>query len=183
MILVNGESVDGAGMTIAALLSVLSMVVLIAVQVVQDVQTLETQSLRERIAQHRRQRPASWDTLEAPTAVAATLTTLDLGAVVLIDCLSMLVSNLLLAYEPNAAVVVDAEITSLIAAAQARDLTLIVVTNEVGMGIVPESALGRHFRDVAGLAHQRIAKEADEVYLAVLGTILRIKPAPAFINT
>ena len=54
----------------------------------------------------------------------------------------------------------------------------IVVTNEVGLGIVPETPLGRTFRDVSGLAHQRLARVADEIDVAVLGTILRIKPAP-----
>ena len=58
----------------------------------------------------------------------------------------------------------------------------LIITNEVGMGIVPKSALGRQFRDVAGLAHQRLSQAADEVYLAVLGTILRIKPGPGFIQ-
>ena len=54
---------------------------------------------------------------------------------------------------------------------------VIMVTNEVGMGLVPETPLGRVFRDVAGSAHQRLSQCADEVYLAVLGTVLRIKPA------
>ena len=54
----------------------------------------------------------------------------------------------------------------------------VIVTNEVGMGIVPESALGRTFRDLAGLAHQRIARSADQIYLAAVGCVLRIVPAP-----
>jgi adenosylcobinamide kinase / adenosylcobinamide-phosphate guanylyltransferase len=135
--------------------------------------------MRERIALHRRQRPASWVTLEVPTAVAARLTTLDVGTVVLIDCLSLLVSNLLLAHEPNAAAVVDAEITSLIAAAHARDLTLIVVTNEVGMGIVPAYPLGRTYRDLLGRANQLIAAAAAEVYLLVCGIPVEIRALEA----
>jgi adenosylcobinamide kinase/adenosylcobinamide-phosphate guanylyltransferase len=131
--------------------------------------------MRERIALHRRQRPTSWVTLEAPAAVAATLTTLDKGTVVLIDCLSLLVSNLLLAHEPNAAAVVDAEIASLIAAAHARDLTLIVVTNEVGMGIVPAYPLARAYRDLLGRANAALARQSDEVYLLVAGLPLEIK--------
>jgi adenosylcobinamide kinase/adenosylcobinamide-phosphate guanylyltransferase len=135
--------------------------------------------MRERIAMHRRQRPTNWATLEAPTAVAATLATLGVGTVVLLDCLSLLVSNLLLAHEPNAAAVVDAEIASLIAAAHARDLTLIVVTNEVGMGIVPAYPLGRTYRDLLGRANQRIATAAAEVYLLVCGIPVEMRAIEA----
>jgi adenosylcobinamide kinase/adenosylcobinamide-phosphate guanylyltransferase len=61
---------------------------------------------------------------------------------------------------------------------QQRRFHALIVTNEVGMGIVPETALGRLFRDVAGRAHQRLAALADEVHLAILGTILRLRPEP-----
>jgi adenosylcobinamide kinase / adenosylcobinamide-phosphate guanylyltransferase len=135
--------------------------------------------MRERIALHRHQRPTSWATCEEPTAVAATLTTLDTGSVVLLDCLSLLVSNLLLAHEPNAAAVVDAEIVSLIATAHARELTLIVVTNEVGMGIVPAYQLGRTYRDLLGRANQRIAAAAAEVYLLVCGIPVEVRALEA----
>jgi adenosylcobinamide kinase/adenosylcobinamide-phosphate guanylyltransferase len=135
--------------------------------------------MRERIAMHRRRRPASWATLEAPTEVAATLITLDVGTVVLIDCLSLLISNLLLAHEPNAAAVVDAEIASLIAAAHARELTLIVVTNEVGMGIVPAYPLGRSYRDLLGRANQQVAAAAAEVYLLVCGIPVEVRALEA----
>ena len=62
-----------------------------------------------------------------------------------------------------------------------RTFHAVVVTNEVGMGIVPESSLGRLFRDVAGLAHQHLSQVADEVYFAVLGTMLCLKPNPGFL--
>jgi len=135
--------------------------------------------MRERIALHRRQRPASWVTLEVPIAVAATLATLEVGTVVLLDCVSLLVSNLLLAHELDAAAVVDTEIDSLLAAAHARDLTLIVVTNEVGLGIVPAYPLGRIYRDLLGSANQRIAAAAAEVYLLVCGVPVEIRALEA----
>lgn len=61
---------------------------------------------------------------------------------------------------------------------QTQATEIIIVTNEVGMGVVPESALGRRFRDLAGLAHQRLAAIADEVYFAAMGLVVRLKPAP-----
>ena len=125
--------------------------------------------MRRRIAQHQRRRPASWATVEAPLAAAATLATLTSGTVALLDCLSLLVSNLLLAHEADPAPAVGAEIAALLAAAHARDLTLIVVTNEVGMGIVPVYPLGRAYRDLLGWANQRVAAAAAEVYLMVCG--------------
>jgi adenosylcobinamide kinase/adenosylcobinamide-phosphate guanylyltransferase len=135
--------------------------------------------MRERIALHRQQRPTSWATLEVPIEVAATLLTLDMGAVVLLDCLSLLVSNLLLADEQHAAATIDAEVAGIVAAARARDLTLIVVTNEVGQGIVPAYALGRAYRDLLGRANQQIAAAAAEVYLMVCGIPIDVRALEA----
>jgi len=125
--------------------------------------------MRARIAQHQRRRLASWDTLEAPMAVAAALAELEAGTVALLDCLSLLVSNLLLTHEADPAPAVDTEIAAILAAARDRDLTLIVVTSEVGMGIVPAYSLGRTYRDLLGRANQQVAAAADEVYLLVCG--------------
>lgn len=131
-----------------------------------------------RIRVHRQERPAAWGTLEAPSGVAAAIAARPTpGDVILLDCLTMLVTNLVLAAcpdldhpdEPAAARAVDAEITALLAAAQAGPATWIVVSNEVGMGLVPPYPVGRVYRDLLGRANQQIAAAAAEVYLLVAG--------------
>lgn len=135
--------------------------------------------MRARVAEHRRRRPPEWATLEAPLRVAPALERLDRGAVVLLDCLALLVSNLLLAYESDPAPPIDAEIAALLAAARQRDLALIAVTNEVGMGVVPPYPLGRAYRDLLGWANQRVAAAADEVYLLVCGIPVEVRALEA----
>jgi adenosylcobinamide kinase/adenosylcobinamide-phosphate guanylyltransferase len=135
--------------------------------------------MRARIAQHQRRRPASWVTREAPLAVAAAIAEQASETVVLLDCLSLLVCNLLLANEANPAPAVDAEIAAIVTAVQTRDLTLIVVTNEVGMGIVPAYPLGRQYRDLLGRANQQVAATADEVYLLICGIPLELRALEA----
>ena len=132
--------------------------------------------MRARIAQHRRERGDDFATVEEPLAVPEAVGALRDLDVVVIDCLTLWLSNLLLHDQPHTRIVerVDALCESL----RASPFHSVVVTNEVGMGIVPESALGRAFRDLAGLAHQRIARRADQVYLAAVGCVLRLAPAP-----
>ena len=127
--------------------------------------------MAERIARHRADRDARWETVDAPRALAAALDTASgTGAVVLVDCLTLWASNLLLA---NA----DMEqATAGLGAAIARlEGRLILVANEVGFGIVPDNALARRFRDAAGRTNQAVAAAADEVMLVVAGLPMRLK--------
>jgi adenosylcobinamide kinase/adenosylcobinamide-phosphate guanylyltransferase len=98
---------------------------------------------------------------------------------VLLDCLSLLVSNLLLAHETNPEPAITQEIGALLTTVRERDLILVVVTNEVGMGIVPAYALGRVYRDLLGWANQRVARAADEVYLVVCSIPVELKALEA----
>jgi adenosylcobinamide kinase / adenosylcobinamide-phosphate guanylyltransferase len=133
--------------------------------------------MRARIAQHRRERGGDFVTVEEPIDVPEAVRALRDLDVVVIDCLTLWLSNLLLREEPHARIV--DQVHALCEVLRASPFHAVIVTNEVGMGIVPESALGRAFRDLAGLAHQRIARQADQVYLAAVGCVLRIVPAPA----
>lgn len=127
--------------------------------------------MRERIARHRADRDARWSTVEAPRQLPAAIEALNgAGAVVLVDCLTLWVSNLLLA---------DADIPvagrRLCDAIARFDGTLILVANEVGLGIVPDNALARAFRDAAGQLNQSVAATAAEVVLLTAGLPLTLK--------
>jgi adenosylcobinamide kinase/adenosylcobinamide-phosphate guanylyltransferase len=136
------------------------------------------EEMRARILHHQQMRGTDFDTIEEPLDVPAVLRRGSDYDVVVFDCLTLWLANLLLQDQGPEAVL--PRLDELAAVLACRSLHVLVVTNEVGMGLVPETALGRAFRDLAGLAHQRLSGLADEVYFAVLGTILRIKPGPAF---
>ncbi len=136
--------------------------------------------MAERIRRHRQTRGEDFVTIEEPLAVADAIRRHQDHDVLVLDCLTLWLSNLLVqgCSQEQALQRVD----DLLAVLAERMQHAVIITNEVGMGIVPETALGRMFRDVAGLAHHRLSHLADEVYLAVLGTILRIKPGPTATN-
>ncbi len=134
--------------------------------------------MQQRIAHHRRTRGNDFHTLEEPLAVAGAISRVGPYDVVVLDCLTLWLANLLL--EGKGPDTVQQHVEELVAVLRKHAKHAVIVTNEVGMGIVPETPLGRLFRDVAGSAHQHLSRAADEVYLAVLGTVLRIKPTLAF---
>jgi len=137
--------------------------------------------MRARIAAHRAARPRGWRTLEAPTLIAAPLAEMiETARVVLLDCMTLLASNAILALgeeptTPAAEEAVDREAAALLTAYHAGDAAWIVVSNEVGMGLVPPYPLGRAYRDALGRANQRLAAAADRVLLMVAGLPLILK--------
>ena len=124
---------------------------------------------QDRIAQHRRQRGAGWKTLEAPLDLVAMLTALKSGFV-LIDCITVWINNLM-HHERD----VRAEIQKLCETLPAMRARIVIVSNEVGLGIVPDNALARAFRDEQGFANQRIAEVADEVFFLAAGVPMTLK--------
>lgn len=137
--------------------------------------------MAERIAAHRAARPPTWQTLETPHHVGAALATIDgLPDALLLDCLTLWVTNILLAMEnepqPEIEVAVQIEIEALLAKQKQLNIPLIIVSNEVGLGLVPEYPLGRIFRDTLGRANQFLAAQADQVILMVAGIPMNLKP-------
>jgi adenosylcobinamide kinase/adenosylcobinamide-phosphate guanylyltransferase len=137
-----------------------------------------------RIAAHRQNRPAEWHTLEAPRRVGAALASLvEPPEVLLLDCLTLLVSNIILEMESESPEIIEtavsAEIDEIIVAWQRLAIPLLVVSNEVGLGLVPSYALGRVYRDALGRANQRLAGQADRVLFMVAGLPLVVKDVEA----
>lgn len=132
--------------------------------------------MRARIDAHQRERAETFRTLEAPMTLAETLLGIETADVVLVDCLTLFVSNLLCADLDDATV--NTRFDVLLGALEARHRHTVLVTNEVGLGIVPDNALARRFRDHAGTLHRRIAAISDEVYFATMGVVLRLRPSP-----
>lgn len=137
--------------------------------------------MEERIQIHREQRPAHWETREVPRRIAASLKEHAPDAdTILMDCVTLLVSNLLLAASESeedpdrleAESALDLELGALISYIKEKDLDWLLVSNEVGMGLVPPYPLGRLYRDLLGKANRRLASVADEVYFLSAGMVL-----------
>lgn len=126
--------------------------------------------MRERIARHQDERDGRWRTVEAPMDLAAAIGGLGAGDVAVVDCLTLWLTNVMLAERD-----VEAAVRELEEAVAVCPAKLWLVSNEVGWGLVPETALGRRFRDEAGRLHQRLAQAADAAVLIVAGLPLTLK--------
>jgi adenosylcobinamide kinase/adenosylcobinamide-phosphate guanylyltransferase len=130
--------------------------------------------MSERIETHRRRRGDRWRTVEAPIALTENLAGLGSGfGAVLVDCITLWITNLLLLHDDPEKVL--KELAILAELLPGLETPCILISNEVGMGIVPENRLARIFRDVAGEANRILAEAADEAYLVVSGLPLRLK--------
>lgn len=130
--------------------------------------------MADRIAQHQAERPASWGTVEAPIDLAAAIDEQPADALLLIDCLSLWVSNLSAQDETEGQVLARAD--AALEAIRARRAPVIVVTNEVGLGLVPMHPVGRAYRDCLGRVNARFSTAADTALLVVAGRTLNLEP-------
>ena len=180
MMLVTGGARSGTSRHAESLLSQYSRVCYIATSQVFDAE------MAERIQHHRDSRPAHWRTEERWQHLADIITPHnDPSEAILLECITTLVTNILFASGNPDEIErwdfvalereVNAEIDALIAACRACPSPVVLVTNEVGMGIVPENRLARHFRDIAGRVNQKLAQAADDVWLVVSGIGVKIK--------
>lgn len=134
----------------------------------------EDSEMKERIRSHQKSRPSHWDTIEEPRNIASLIPKIHSPErVVLIDCLTLFISNLLLD-DKDENEILD-QVQAIANLSKKFNKATIVVTNEVGWGVVPTTPLGRKFRDIAGKANQILAKEADFVWLLVCGIPLKVK--------
>jgi adenosylcobinamide kinase / adenosylcobinamide-phosphate guanylyltransferase len=134
--------------------------------------------MAERVSAHRKRRGPAWQTIEAPLDLIAHLNRLKgSGQAVLVDCLTLWLTNLIL--EPSAlSTAAEEQVAELCGVIRSIDAPLVLVANEVGSGIVPENALARRFRDLAGRTNQQVAAACAGVTLVVAGLPLRLKGNP-----
>jgi len=132
---------------------------------------------KRRIEEHRKSRPREWKTIEETKDIASVLLNIQPShEILIIDCLTFFISNLLLGGVDEKVILEEIKrITEIILQS---DCTTIVVSNEVGGGIVPDNKLGRRFRDIVGLANQIMANSAREVWFTVSGIPIKIKGEP-----
>lgn len=129
--------------------------------------------MAERIGRHRRDRPPRWSTIETPLALAEVVGSPSPDAVVILDCLSLWVANAMEAGKSEDAIVGEAEMVARVLAS--RPSPSIVVSNEVGLGIVPVNDLARRYREVLGRVNATVARAADRAYLVVAGRALPLE--------
>ena len=131
--------------------------------------------MKKRVEHHQDDRGPDWATIEEPIRIHETIDRACAQAkVILVDCLTLWVSNLLFRETDEAGIM--AAVDLLVGALNRSTCPVILVSNEVGYGIVPENSLARQFRDMAGLVNQRVARAVDEVVVSMAGIPVRIKP-------
>jgi adenosyl cobinamide kinase/adenosyl cobinamide phosphate guanylyltransferase len=131
------------------------------------------EEMRERIAKHKADRGDGWSTIEEPIELARAVAEAQPQAPLVVDCVTLWVSNLMLAGHD-----VEAAMAEFVKSIDGRNAPTIVVSNEVGAGLVPETPLGRAFRDEAGLINQQLAASAHNVLLMVAGLAMPLKVLP-----
>jgi adenosylcobinamide kinase / adenosylcobinamide-phosphate guanylyltransferase len=136
------------------------------------------EDMTKRIARHRAERPTHWRTIEEPYQIDEALRQASEARIVIVDCLTLFVSNWLMRHkdEHECEQFVRRITRNFLAIARTRQQTIICVSNEVGLGVVPDTNLGRVFRDLLGRVNQEFAAAADEVYLLIAGLPLQLKP-------
>ncbi|KEY59100.1 bifunctional adenosylcobinamide kinase/adenosylcobinamide-phosphate guanylyltransferase [Serratia sp. DD3] len=180
MILITGGARSGKSSLAERLAAEASNQVLyIATSVVTD------DEMAERVKQHRQARPAHWRTWEGTQPLAPVIDAQVAGEAVILECITTWIANLM--FELTAETAIEAidfdaveteiqqQVTELLGACARSPATIYLVTNELGMGIVPENRLARHFRDIAGRVNQRLAAAAESVFLMVAGIEVKIK--------
>ena len=141
-------------------------------------QTLDNE-MDERVRRHRERRGGEWSTIEEPIHLSQALARCDgQYQAILVDCVTLWLSNLLFKYEDAAENIeerIQEDLQRLKSTLQGMVTPVILVSNEVGMGIVPDNALARMFRDIAGTTNQTLAAAADEVHVVISGIPLKLK--------
>jgi len=136
------------------------------------------EEMAKRIKKHKKERGNNWTTIEEPINVADVISRDKKHDVILLDCLTLWISNLIheeSGVRSQESEVIDKTINQFASACKNSKINIIVVSNEVGLGIVPDNPLARQFRDIAGYANQKIAEAADEVYFVTAGIPMRMK--------
>ena len=137
--------------------------------------TAEDPEMEERIRKHKAERADGWETVEEPLDLVGAVKKITPERVIVIDCLTLWLTNMLMQNSEDFEDRAKAETIRLADVLKAYEGDVFVVSNEVGMGLVPENALARLFRDAAGAVNRKMAEAADEVYLVVSGMPLKIK--------
>ena len=145
------------------------------------------EEMRQRIEEHKKARPVAWSTLEVTTRVGNQIRQrIGQAQTVILDCITLLVNNIFCQHDNADGELIDAalvekevmaEIGELVDCMKQVDANFIIVSNDVGLGLVPPNRMSRLYRDLLGRTNQVLAQSVDEVYLMVAGLPLRIKPA------